>query len=126
MHFRHISPAFTGGTDFLNYALPRLALRSSGERDMVMAMQEANDTVEVVASLRTNLAGQNMLAAARFSRRVAELEESNRSQEFGSFWEEILHNSIASIMCCSSSLEAYANELFLTEKPYFQSFRLHC
>ena len=63
-----------------------------------------------------------MLAAARFSRRVAELEESNRSQEFGSFWEEILHNSIASIMCCSSSLEAYANELFFDRGTVFPKF----
>ena len=89
-------------------------------------MQDANDTVkisdEAVASLRTNLAAQNMLAAARFSRRVAELEEINKSQEFGSFWEDILHNSIASIMCCSSSLEAYANELFFDRETVFPTF----
>ena len=91
-----------------------------------MVMQEAKDTVkiadELVASLRTNLAGQNMLAAARFSRRVAELEDNNRCQQFGSFWEEILHNSIASIMCCSSSLEAYANELFFDRETVFPKF----
>jgi hypothetical protein len=79
-----------------------------------------------VLSLRMNLAVQNMLAAARFSRRVAELEESHRGQKFGDFWDEILHNSIASIMCCSSSLEAYANELFSIEERYFQNIQLHC
>lgn len=73
-------------------------------------------------SQRTNLAVQNMLAAARFSRRVTELEDSNRSQPFGSFWEEILHNSIASVMCCSSSLEAYANELFFDREAVFPKF----
>jgi len=73
-------------------------------------------------SQRTNLAVQNMLAAARFSRRVAELEDSNKSQPFGSFWEEILHNSIASVMCCSSSLEAYANELFFDREAVFPKF----
>jgi hypothetical protein len=85
-------------------------------------MQEANDTAEFTVSQRTNLALQNMLAAARFSRRVAELEDSNNSQPFRSFWEEILHNSIASVMCCSSSLEAYANELFFEREAVFPKF----
>jgi hypothetical protein len=77
---------------------------------------------EFTASLRANLAVQNMLAAARFSRRVAELEENNKSQEFGPFWEEILHNSIASITCCASSLEAYANELFFDRGTIFPKY----
>lgn len=87
---------------------------------MVIVMNDARDTVEFVASVRMNLAVQNMLAAARFSRRVAELEKIHGSEEFGAFWDEILHNSIASIMCCTSSLEAYANELFFDRGTIFK------
>lgn len=106
----------------LNFAFSYLALRSSGESGTVIVMPEANDTAEFTVSQRMNLAVQNMLAAARFSRRVAELEDSNISQPFRSFWEEILHNSIASVMCCSSSLEAYANELFFEREAVFPKF----
>lgn len=89
---------------------------------MVIVMNDARDTVEFVASVRMNLAVQNMLAAARFSRRVAELEKIHGSEEFGAFWDEILHNSIASIMCCTSSLEAYANELFFDRGTIFKKY----
>jgi hypothetical protein len=82
----------------------------------------AKFTDKFTVSQRVNLAVQNMLAAARFSRRVAELEDSNKSQPFGSYWEEILHNAIASVMCCSSSLEAYANELFFEREAVFPKF----
>jgi hypothetical protein len=92
---------------------------------MVIVMPELTITAEFVASLRMNLAVQNMLAAARFSRRVAELEKIHGSQEFGAFWEEILHNAIASVMCCSSSLEAYANELFFDRKTVFPKYSTH-
>jgi hypothetical protein len=88
----------------------------------VIVMPDARDTAKSVLSLRVNLAVQNMLAAARFSRRVAELEESHRGQKFGDFWDEILHNSSASIMCCSSSLEAYANELFFNRGTVFPKY----
>lgn len=76
-------------------------------------MTDTRDTAGFTVSVRTNLAVQTMLAAARFSRRVAELEDTHRSEEFGPFWEEILHNSIASIT-------------FSIERPYFQNFPLHC
>jgi hypothetical protein len=52
------------------------------------------------------------LAAARFSRIVAGIETGYAGREFGDFWDEILHNSIACVFASTASLEAYANELF--------------
>jgi hypothetical protein len=73
-------------------------------------------------SQRQNLAVQQLLAAGRFSKQVGEIERANTEQPFGPFWEEILHNSIASVLCCASSIEAYANEIFSDRETMFPCF----
>jgi hypothetical protein len=59
-----------------------------------------------------NFAVQHLLAAARFSRRVGEIESENKDNQFGPFWEEVLHFSTACIFSSVASLEAYANETY--------------
>ena len=81
-----------------------------------------NATVVAEATLRVNFAVQHMLAAARFSRAVGELEAEHRSKPFAEFWESILHNAFACVLTTAGSLEAYANELFFDRKTVFQNY----
>jgi hypothetical protein len=83
---------------------------------------EAPDRAAINVTLRVNLAVQHMLAAARFSRAVGALEQQHKGEAFGAFWEEILHNSIASTLACVASLEAYANELFFDRSTVFPGY----
>jgi hypothetical protein len=53
-----------------------------------------------------------LFAACRFAARIAEVEEQNREQPFGGFWEEILQNSLAVAVLTVAGLESYANELY--------------
>ena len=71
-----------------------------------------NVTVSAIATMKVNLAVQHMLAAARFSREVGMLENQNSGQQFGAFWEGVLHHATACVLTSVASLEAYANELF--------------
>lgn len=70
-------------------------------------------------TIRVNLAVQHMLAAARFSREVGNLELQHKGQELGAFWDSILHFAIACILTTVASLEAYANELFSDRNTLF-------
>lgn len=103
-------------------SLRTIVTKSKGEVVAVTGAVLASATVSATASVRVNLAVQQMLAASRFSRQVGELERTNASQPFGPFWEEILHNGIAAILACASSMEAYANELFTDRATAFPSF----
>src|SRR4051812_27292909 len=42
---------------------------------------------------------------------VGELEREHQGESFGEFWEEVFHLSVASVLACAASLEAYVNEL---------------
>jgi hypothetical protein len=75
-----------------------------------------------VAGLRTNFAVRHMLGAARFSRRVGEVEREIAGKEFGDFWEESLHYASACIFAAAASLESYANELFFERQIAFPSY----
>jgi hypothetical protein len=83
---------------------------------------EVGASLRATATTRTNLAVQHLLAAARFSREVRRIEEVNVGAEFGGFWDEILHYSIACIFGCAASLEAYANELFHDRATVFKGY----
>ena len=76
-------------------------------------------TLVAEAKTQTRFALQNALAAASFHRRVAELEDNNRGQRLGSFFDEILWSATACIFCTSASLEAYANEVFEDREKHF-------
>jgi hypothetical protein len=89
---------------------------------------ETGDSMTAIAFLRVNLAVQHMLAAARFSRDVGELERDHENQPFGEFWESIFHSAIACVLTTVASLEAYANELFsdrITVFPKYSHELLH-
>jgi hypothetical protein len=83
---------------------------------------EDSATVRAIATTRTNLAVQHLLAASKFSREVKRVEDGNAGSEFGGFWEDILHYSIACTFGCAASLEAYANELFHDRATVFSGY----
>jgi hypothetical protein len=76
----------------------------------------------ITAKVKVNLAVQHMLAAARFSREVGNLEHQYEGQEFAAFWEGIFHNATACILTTVASLEAYANELFSDRNTLFPEY----
>jgi len=61
---------------------------------------------------RTNLSYHHLLAACRFTARIAEVEQANESKPFGAFWEEILHYSLAVAALSVATIECFANELY--------------
>lgn len=85
-------------------------------------MSSIDITLNATAVTRMNLAVQHVMAAARFSREVQRVEAANQDAEFGDFWDEILHYSIACIFGCAASLEAYANELFDDRASVFPGY----
>src|SRR6266536_1558077 len=91
-------------------------MSESPARAEIEPMQLQIVGLQATAMLRTNFAVQHMLAAARFSRRVADIED------FGEFWEEILHQSSACVFTAAASLESYANELFFERQTAFPGF----
>src|SRR4051794_33549716 len=74
------------------------------------------------ASVRMNFAVQHMLAATRFSRRVAAVEREHAAEPFGEFWDEVLHNATGCVLTAVASLEAYANELFFDRATAFPGY----
>lgn len=76
-------------------------------------------TVRATARTRTNFAVQHLLAAARFSRLVGQIEGENKDQPFGPFWEEVLAFSIGCVVCAVAAIEAYANEIFADREKSF-------
>jgi len=71
-----------------------------------------NMTVKATVKSRTNLALHHLFAACRFATRIGEIERQNLSQPFGSFWEEILQNSLGVATLSVACIEGYANELY--------------
>jgi hypothetical protein len=65
---------------------------------------------------RMNLAVNHLIAASGFSRIVGDIEERHKGEEFGSFYDDILSNSIATVYCAVASVEAYINEVLLFDE----------
>lgn len=63
-----------------------------------------------------NLAVNHLIAAAAFSRNVGEIEIKHLGQSFGPFYDDILSNSIATVLCAVASIEAYVNEVLIHDK----------
>jgi hypothetical protein len=72
----------------------------------------ANANFTATGRTCTNLALHHLFAACRFSARVREIEFANAGQPFGSFWEEILQNSLGVATLSVAALESYANEMY--------------
>ncbi len=69
-------------------------------------------------NLRHSMSIQYIMAASHFSIQTKMIEENHKGDVFGSFFDEIIWNSTASIMMSTSSLEAYINECIL---DFFES-----
>lgn len=74
-------------------------------------------TVTAYAYTVTNYAIPHLQAAARFSRRVGEVEATNHETELGAFWDEIRHCASACVMLAVAAVESYANEDLFALKP---------
>lgn len=64
---------------------------------------------------RTNFAGPHLMAAARFSRHVAEVEADNEGKPFGGFYDEIREFSSASVLCGVAAYRLHASGVIGTE-----------
>ena len=119
------------------FPLASLFMRRGGKRDLnnsrktvSMSKQEprkvqltgrslSSVSMKVAVRVRTSLAGQHMLAAALFSRRVKAIESENQGKSFGPFYEEILSFSSACVLMAVAALEAYANEVYADRGRHF-------
>jgi hypothetical protein len=70
-------------------------------------------------SSRTNNAIPYLMAAARYSRLVGQIESENANSEFGSFWEEMRDHATACVFFANAAIESYANELFADATSLF-------
>lgn len=75
------------------------------------------------ATVRMNFSVQHILAAAKFSRHVNIIEQENHDKPFGAFYEDILAYSSACVSSSVSSIEAYANELFVDVEKNFPDLK---
>jgi len=67
---------------------------------------------------RMNLAVNHLIAASIFSRNVGDIEALHKGEPFGSFYEDILANSIATAYCSVASIEAYINEVLMFDNRF--------
>jgi hypothetical protein len=62
---------------------------------------------------------QHLLGAASFSRRVGEIEAAHAGEQFGAFFDEILHSATACVLMTVASLDALANEFVADRDSMF-------
>jgi hypothetical protein len=77
--------------------------------------------MDAEGAVRFNFSIEHLLAAAHFSRHVAELEQANGGELSGAFFDEILWFSSACVFSSCAGLEAYVNELFIDHAEHFQT-----
>lgn len=68
---------------------------------------------------RTNFAVPYLIAAARFSRTVRDLEHAYREDAIGKPWQEVYGASAACVTFSFFALEAYINEVFVDRERHF-------
>lgn len=73
----------------------------------------------VTMDVRPNFSVTHLMSAARFSRHTGEVENANKGQPFGPFFEELLTYASGSILLSVAALESYANELFVDTPSNF-------
>lgn len=101
----------------------RLAKKNREKIVGVGAVITARARVQAQARSRLNFSIHHLLAAAHFSRHVAEIEHAHNGEPFGAFFEEIIWFSSACVLSCSAGLEAYSNELFVDRAEHFPDLR---
>ena len=72
-----------------------------------------------VGQVRTNFSVQHLMAAAKLARDAKRVEEANRGQAFGSFFEEVLGASAGCVLLSAAAAEAYVNEVFIDRASNF-------
>ena len=78
-------------------------------------------SVSANARTRVNLALHHLFAACRAAARVRELESQHAGEEFGEFWEEILHCSLTVVSLSVAAAESFANETLLDSPTFPES-----
>jgi hypothetical protein len=78
-----------------------------------IAASEGEDRAQLTARSKAHFSLQHLLAAAAFSREVAELEQRHAGEAFGPFFDDILARCTAAVLSADACVEAYANELLL-------------
>ena len=73
---------------------------------------------------RSNFAVQHLLAAARFSRKVGQIERENMGAPLGSFFDEIISYVSATVLSSVAALEANINEYFADPEANFPQHNL--
>ncbi|MCK1407624.1 hypothetical protein [Bradyrhizobium sp. 76] len=76
-------------------------------------------SMQASLSTRENHGVPYLMGAARFSRRVGEVEIANSGQPFGNFWEEMRDCATACVLMSDAAIESYANELFSDAEKIF-------
>ncbi len=72
----------------------------------------ASSNTSASLRIRVNLALHHLFAACRFASLVYVVEEKNKGEQFGDFWDEILHYSLSTITMSVAALECYVNEFY--------------
>lgn len=77
-------------------------------------MTDGSGDVALALQLRTrvNLALHHLLAACRGCAAIGAIESSHEGEEYGPFWDEILHNALSVSTLSVAAVETYANQLF--------------
>ena len=68
------------------------------------------------ASSRMNLGIHHLYSACKAAARIEAVENANKGQPFGEFWDEVLHDSLVVATSSVAALESYANELYFEGK----------
>jgi hypothetical protein len=78
------------------------------------------DIVKGKGETRVNLSIPHLMAAAKFSRAVGELESQHAGESLANFWEDIQSYAIGCVLTAVACLEAYANESFDDCSEFFR------
>lgn len=72
---------------------------------------------------RMNFAGPHLIAAALLSQHTGKVENANKGQRFGPFFDELLAYASSCILLSAAALESYANELFADASSNFPNLK---
>lgn len=77
------------------------------------------ETGAATMATRINSAIPYLMAAARYSRLVGQVESTNAGRDFGDFWDEMRDHAVSCVFFADAAIESYANELFADASRLF-------
>jgi hypothetical protein len=92
---------------------------------LILAASVANHASasdSVTASVRTSLAVHLILTAAKFTRKVKEIETAHIGKEVGEVFEDIISYALSTILSSTAALEGYVNEIFVDRSTHFPEY----